>query len=117
MKLIHMIERTGAKRKQRGAVMDCTAFGKTWSEVLERSRLPLIAREHLDQCLHCTELLQELESIRTRIKVIYDREPPVDLWPFIEQQLTREGIIRKPAAEAELAPRLVRSTPLSRTEA
>lgn len=97
--------------------MDCTGFGKTWSEVLERSRLPLIAREHLDRCTNCTDLLRDMESIRTRVKIVYDQEPPVDLWPLIEQQLIREGIIRKSPAEAELAPRLVRSTPMSRSEA
>lgn len=97
--------------------MDCTAFGKNWSEVLERSRLSPAAREHLDQCPQCSSLLGDIESIRHRAQILYDQEPPVDLWPSIQQQLIREGIIRKPEPEPELAPRLVRSAPLSRTEA
>jgi hypothetical protein len=97
--------------------MECTEFEKAWSEVLERSRLSPAAREHVDQCPRCSSLLGDMESIRHRAQVLYDQEPPVDLWPSIRQVLIREGIIRKPEPEPELAPHLVRSAPLSRSEA
>lgn len=97
--------------------MDCIEFEQTWSEVLERSRLSPAAREHVDQCPHCSSLLGDMESVRHRAQLLYDQEPPVDLWPAIQQVLIREGIIRKPEPPPEPAPRLVRSAPLSRSEA
>lgn len=114
---MNMIESAGVKQKQRGADMDCNDFTQHWSKVLERSRLSPAAREHVETCPRCSSMLGDIESIRHRAQILYDQEPPVDLWPSIQQVLIREGIIRKPEPEPELAPRLVRSAPLSRTEA
>lgn len=97
--------------------MDCIEFEQSWSEVLERSRLSPAAREHADQCPHCSNLLGETEAIRHRAQLLYDQEPPVDLWPAIQQVLIREGVIRKQEPPSGTAPRLVRSAPLSRSEA
>jgi hypothetical protein len=90
--------------------MDCQAFESALADVLESSRLPAEARQHMAQCERCSRLTSELELIAGRARQLAVVEPREDLWPRIRQRLEQEGIIHNRSAKSKV----VYSFPVSR---
>jgi hypothetical protein len=71
---------------------------KDLEAVLEQeglSPLPLEAREHLNECVTCQDLLADLSAVVAAAKRLpAEVNPPDRIWVFLRTQLEAEGIIR-----------------------
>ena len=60
------------------------------------------AREHLGGCLHCQDLLADIDSIVAAAKTFpAEVTPPARVWISLRAQLEAEGLIKEPAKVTE----------------
>ncbi len=78
--------------------MACVQFEQALEQQSDE-QLSAFASAHLQDCVHCSLLWSDLESIRTAAQEwgAEQPEPPARVWTALRAQLEAEGLIREPA--------------------
>jgi hypothetical protein len=87
------------KANTRASSTACVQFEQALEQQSD-DQLSAFAVAHLQDCVHCSLLWSDLESIRTAAQEwgAEDPEPPARVWTALRAQLKAEGLIREPAA-------------------
>jgi hypothetical protein len=77
--------------------MNCEQFEKEMEELEDYSSPSAEFEAHLRACVSCSELLEDLNSIRQQARELVAAEEPNDrVWQQVRKGLRREGLIAEP---------------------
>ena len=83
--------------------MNCAEFEREWQELDDPGLFSPGMDEHLRDCPGCAGLVREVNLLRWEARQLVEAEqPPVQVWANIQNDLSREGVLREPSAESWL---------------
>ena len=91
--------------------MNCSQFQKALPHIME-SGGNAEETAHLESCVVCSDLVQDLRYIAESAKLLLPmREPGPRVWAGIRDALEREGLVRPPAGTARFRPQATALSP------